>query len=232
MDQQPPERPQGESGPESQAFAPPAGRSANAAGRYLLFGVAFFFVAGLWAWWGFANSDYLTGARTPVEQPIIFSHRHHAGDLGIDCRYCHTHVEDSSFAGIPSTETCMTCHSQLFTDSPMLEPVRESFATGESIPWIRVHDLPEFVYFDHSIHIQKGVSCIQCHGDVADMPLISQQETLHMDWCLDCHRDHEPTIPPDHPGLGEQAIYERGATPNLSQRNPINPLTNCYTCHR
>lgn len=211
---------------------PPFSPAANAATRYILFTVGFFFVAGLWAWYAFARSDYLTNLDTPVDQPMLFSHRHHAGDLGIDCLYCHTSVEESAFAGIPSTETCMTCHSQLFTDSPMLEPVRESFASGEPIAWNRVHKLPEFVYFDHSIHVNKGVNCVDCHGDVADMPLISQQETLRMDWCLSCHRQHEPTAAPRHSeNLGRS---DAAAAPLADEAppHPVNPLTNCYTCHR
>lgn len=214
MDSQTPRNRPREPGESAGAFAPRVGRAANAAARYLLFGVAFFIVAGTWVWYAFARSDYLAERGVPMEQPVMFSHRHHAGDLGIDCRYCHASVDDSPFAGIPSTETCMTCHSQLFTDSPMLAPVRESFQTGLPIAWNRVHDLPEFVFFDHSIHMAKGLDCTQCHGDVADMPLVSKRQPLSMQWCLDCHRETEPTA-------------SAGTAPH-----PINPLTNCYACHR
>ena len=124
-----------------------------------------------------------------AEQPVPFSHAHHVGGLGIDCRYCHTTVETSSFANIPPTKTCMNCHSQIWSTSPTLEPVRASFRTGESIRWTRVYDLPDFVYFNHSIHVNKGVGCESCHGRVDQMPLTWQENSLQMEWCLDCHRN-------------------------------------------
>ena len=127
----------------------------------------------------------------PVEQPVPFSHEHHVAGLGIDCRYCHTGVEKSAFAGIPPTETCMTCHSQVWRDAPALAPVRESWATGKPLRWKRVHDLPDYVYFNHSIHVQKGVACVSCHGRVDKMPLMAKQHSLYMRWCLDCHRAPE-----------------------------------------
>ena len=122
------------------------------------------------------------------QQPVPFSHRHHAGELGIDCRYCHTSVEKSSFAGVPPTQTCMTCHSQIWTNSSMLEPVRASYRTDKSLAWTRVNALPDFVYFDHSIHVAKGIGCTTCHGPIAEMPLTYRAGTLYMSWCLDCHR--------------------------------------------
>ena len=125
-----------------------------------------------------------------------FSHKHHAGELGIDCRYCHTSVEKSSFAGLPPTQTCMTCHSQIWTNAPMLEPVRASYRDNKSIAWTRVNALPDFVYFDHSIHVSKGVGCTTCHGPVAEMPLTWQANTLYMAWCLDCHREPEKFVRP------------------------------------
>jgi Class III cytochrome C family. len=139
--------------------------------------------------------QHLQGPYPPGEaprQPVPFSHKHHVGDDGIDCRYCHDTVETAAFAGIPSTRTCMTCHSQLFTDAPVLEPVRRSMASGEPLRWTRVHDLPDFVYFDHSIHVRKGVGCIECHGRVDRMPLMRREVSLDMQWCLACHRDPEP----------------------------------------
>jgi len=142
-------------------------------------------------------------------QPIAFSHKHHSGDDGIDCRYCHTSVERSSFAGIPSTEICMSCHAQLFADAPMLEPLRQSARTGIPIRWMRVHDLPDFVFFDHSIHVNKGVDCRQCHGRVERMPRMMRVASLEMQWCLDCHR---------------AMARER----QLDERR----LTDCSTCHR
>jgi Cytochrome c7 and related cytochrome c/Class III cytochrome C family len=174
----------------------------------------------------------------PVDQPVPFSHKHHAGDDGIDCRYCHTSVETSAFAGIPPLSTCMTCHSQLFTDAPLLAPLRASFAGQQTLAWQRVHDLPDFVYFDHSIHIAKGVGCSTCHGAVDTMPLTSRVASLHMQWCLDCHREPERYLrpksqvfnmkwqaPPDQRVLGKKlrAIYHI---------HPSSVLTSCSTCHR
>src|SRR3954447_7088262 len=132
-------------------------------------------------------SPYVTQERVARVQPVEFSHAHHVGQLGIDCRYCHTSVETSAFAGIPPTKTCMNCHQQIWVGSPMLEPVRESYRTGKSIPWERVHNLPGFVYFDHSIHVAKGVGCVSCHGRIDEMPLTYQENTLLMEWCLKCH---------------------------------------------
>src|ERR687887_2196966 len=132
----------------------------------------------------------------PVEQPIPFSHKHHVGDDGIDCRYCHTSVEKSSFAGLPPTQTCMNCHSQIWSQSPMLEPVRQSAQTGQPLQWNRVHVLGDFVYFDHSIHVQKGIGCSTCHGRIDEMPLTWKAESLQMSWCLECHRNPERFVRP------------------------------------
>lgn len=169
------------------------------------------------------------------EQPIQFSHKHHVGDDGIDCRYCHTTVETSGFAGIPATYTCMTCHSQLWTDSPMLRPVLDSFQTDTSIQWNRVHRLPDFVYFDHSIHVHKGIGCSTCHGRVQDMPLVWPVHTLFMEWCLECHRAPEAKVRPR-----AQVFNMEWTTPTdqaelgrrLTTEYDIRPLTDCYTCHR
>jgi hypothetical protein len=128
------------------------------------------------------------------DQPVPFSHDHHVSGLGIDCRYCHTTVETSAFAGIPSTEICMGCHSQIWNDSPLLAPVRESYRSGEPLRWTRVHDLPDFAYFDHSIHVAKGIACESCHGRVDRMPLMRKAYSLQMEWCLDCHRHPERTV--------------------------------------
>ena len=141
-------------------------------------------------------SSYATGVNAPVEQPVPFSHQHHVTGLGIDCRYCHTSVETSAFAGIPPTETCMTCHSQVWRDAPVLQPVRDSWASGRPLHWTRVHDLPDYVYFDHSIHVRKGVACVECHGQVDQMPLMAKQHALYMRWCLDCHRAPEQHLRP------------------------------------
>ena|SRR3569833_352233 len=184
------------------------------------------------------NMSFGIDLKVPLEQPVEFSHKHHVADDGIDCRYCHTSVDKSSFAGIPPTETCMTCHSQIWKDSPLLEPVRESWRTGESIKWTRVHDLPDFVYFNHSIHIKKGVGCATCHGQVDDMPITWKENTLTMRWCLDCHRNPEKYLRPasevfnlhykpegDQIAIGEQLKKDNHI---LSQFQ----MTNCSTCHR
>ena len=168
-------------------------RSTNTIARVSIFG-AIFFVAGLLYLFDQVNrSPWVTEARVAREQPIQFSHERHVAGNGIDCRYCHTSVEDSAFAGIPPTKTCMNCHSQIFSNSPYLEPVRESFRSGKSIAWTRVHDLPDFVYFNHSIHVAKGVGCTTCHGQVDRMPLMWREKSLQMDWCLDCHRSRNST---------------------------------------
>ena len=142
------------------------------------------------------GSPYVTDQNVTRDQPVPFSHDHHVGGLGLDCRYCHTSVEKSSVAGIPPTETCMTCHSQLWTNAAMLEPIRESYRTGKPMKWTRVHDLPDFVYFDHSIHVAKGIGCESCHGRVDKMPLMVQAAPLLMGWCLDCHRAPEKYLRP------------------------------------
>jgi hypothetical protein len=142
-------------------------------------------------------------------QPIPFSHKHHVGDDGIDCRYCHSSVEKSSFAGLPSAQVCLTCHSQLFSDAAILEPLRESARTGRPLRWVRVHDLPDFVFFNHSIHIAKGIGCFDCHGRVDRMPRIERVASLDMQWCLGCHR---------------REARER----HLS----LARMTDCSTCHR
>ena len=181
------------------------------------------------------RSSYLTEAFVPREQPIPFSHKHHVAGLGIDCRYCHTSVEESSFAGIPPTETCMNCHRQIWKDSPMLEGVRESYRTGRPLEWIRVHDLADFVYFDHSIHVAKGVGCATCHGRVDEMPLTWRVATLQMSWCLDCHRNPEKYVRP------RSEVFSVSYVPPANQLElgrrlvaeyQIQKLTSCSTCHR
>ena len=171
-----------------------------------------------------------------VEQPVPFSHKHHVSDDGIDCRYCHVSVETSSFAGIPPLSTCMTCHSQLFTNVPMLAPVRESLASGKPLVWARVNQLPDYVYFDHSIHIAKGVGCAECHGAVYDMPLMRQAEPLSMGWCLSCHRDPGPHLRPreaitDTTFLARNSPQEAAALMKAYDIHPAH-LTDCAVCHR
>src|SRR5213594_579018 len=140
------------------------------------------------------NQSYMIQLRQPVEQPVQFSHKHHVGDDGIDCRYCHSTVETSASAGMPATAVCMNCHKQIWADSPYLEPVRASFRTGVPIEWLRVHDLPDYAYFNHSIHVNKGVGCSTCHGRVDQMPIVYQASSLQMEWCLGCHRNPEKFI--------------------------------------
>ena len=183
-------------------------------------------------------SGYNTNQDMFVEQPIQFSHAHHVGGEGIDCRYCHTSVEESAFANIPPTKTCMNCHSQLWTTAPILEPVRASFRDNKPLHWTRVHDLPDFVYFNHSIHVKKGVGCATCHGRVDRMPLMYQQATLQMSWCLDCHRNPAKYVrpreevynmawerPADDPGQGARLVQEYKIA-------SVEQLTSCSTCHR
>ncbi len=209
--------------------------STNTLSRLSIFGGIFVIAFLVWAWAELNASTYATRAKVPVEQPVPFSHEHHVGGLGIDCRYCHTTVENSSFANIPPTKTCMNCHSQIWSTAPMLEPVRESFRTDKSIRWIRVHDLPDYVYFNHSIHVAKGVGCTTCHGQVNKMPLMWQESSLQMSWCLDCHRHPERFVrpraevfsvtyrpPTDQLALGKKLVKEYH----------IQSLTSCSTCHR
>ena len=187
------------------------------------------------ALYGLNRSGYNSGQSLIKEQPVPFSHKHHVSGLGIDCRYCHTTVEKAATAGIPPTETCMSCHSQIWSDAPMLEPVRESYRSGKSIEWTRVHDLPGFVYFNHSIHVAKGMGCASCHGRVDQMPLMYQQNSLFMEWCLDCHRQPEKFIRPkdkvfqmDYKPAEDQMVL--GA--KLVKEYNVRKLTDCWTCHR
>jgi len=171
-------------------------RNSNAIARASLVIVAVV-VAGLgWGLWELERTPYVTNAGVRRPQPVPFSHQHHVTGLGIDCRYCHTSVEESSFAGIPPTKTCMNCHSVLFNTAPYLEPIRESYRSDKSIQWVKVHRLADFVYFNHSIHVHKGVGCTTCHGQVDRMPLMWQEQSLQMEWCLDCHRNPSPNRRP------------------------------------
>lgn len=209
--------------------------SMNTISRVSIFGALFFLIGAVFLAAAVVRSPYITEVEVVHEQPVPFSHEHHVGEAGIDCRYCHQGVETSAFAGMPSTETCMNCHSHLFTDSPMLEPVRESYRTGEPIEWTRVHDLPDFVYFNHSIHVAKGVACVSCHGNVAKMPLMWRENTLHMQWCLDCHRDPSQHLRP------VEEVYSTDWEPSrldsqdlqqLMQEHDVQIKTSCYACHR
>lgn len=187
--------------------------------------------------WAVARSPFTTGQNIVVTQPVPFSHEHHARQLGIDCRYCHSSVETAADAGFPPTETCMTCHSQIWTNAAMLAPVRDSFASGKPIAWERVHRLPGYVYFDHSIHVTKGVGCTTCHGAVGDMPLIMQAAPLTMEWCLSCHRNPAGSLRPraevfalDWTAPADQS--ERGHALLAASGIDVKHLTDCSVCHR
>jgi hypothetical protein len=182
-----------------------------------------------------ADSTYATRQGDAREQPIPFSHAHHVGSMGIDCRYCHTSVDNSDWAVIPPTKTCMNCHSQIWINSSTLEPVRESFRTNQSIKWTKVYDLPDYVYFNHSIHVKKGVGCETCHGRVDQMPLMYQNPSLQMRWCLDCHRNPEKNLRP------RDQITTMGYEPSEPQEQlgarlvkeyHVQKLDTCWTCHR
>jgi formamidopyrimidine-DNA glycosylase len=189
----------------------------------------------LWAAYRIDQGSFITNTDVALTQPVPFSHKHHVTDDGIDCRYCHTSVETSAFAGIPPTETCMTCHSRIWANAAILEPVRESFRTGRSVEWVRVHDLPDYVYFNHSIHLHKGVGCSTCHGRIDQMPLTYKVNTLYMQWCIECHREPERFVrpreevfnmayqpPADQLELGRRLVAEYN----------VQSLTDCVTCHR
>jgi hypothetical protein len=181
------------------------------------------------------RGPWTTSVRIAPEQPIPFSHKHHVKDDGIDCRYCHTSVETSGYAGLPPTETCMSCHSQIWNNASVTQPIRDSWASGKSIEWTRVHDLPDFVYFNHSIHINKGIGCSTCHGQIQDMPWVYKVNTLYMNWCVNCHRNPGQYIRPrsevfnmDYQYPANQA--QLGA--QLVKDYHVQSLTDCYTCHR
>ena len=210
-------------------------RSANTLSKLSLFGVLSLVGGLILLMMLLGRSSYVTRANEFVEQPIQFSHLHHVTDDGIDCRYCHTSVETSPFAGIPPTKTCMNCHSQLFTTEPILEPVRASFREDKPLHWVRVHDLPDFVYFNHSIHVKKGVGCETCHGRVDQMPLMLQVNSLQMEWCLNCHRSPENYVRPrsEITTMGyKPPVPQSVLGPQLVKEYGINSLTRCSTCHR
>jgi hypothetical protein len=210
-------------------------RSTNTVARVSIFGAAAFLGGALVLALALTRSSWATRRDVVIQQTPPFSHDHHVGQIGIDCRYCHTTVETAGSAGIPPTATCMNCHAQIWNDSPMLEPVRQSLATGKPLEWKRTHDLADFVYFDHSVHVNRGVACVSCHGRVDQMPLMRKENTLQMEWCLNCHRHPEKFVRPlsevfnmeweaprDGGALGAQLVRERG----------IESMTNCSTCHR
>lgn len=186
----------------------------------------------------FNLSPYVTNAYVPIEQPVPFSHQHHVGGLGLDCRYCHVSVETSHFAGIPPTHTCMTCHSQIWNDSPTSKPVRDSLINDKPLRWNRVYNLPDYVYFRHDIHINKGVACESCHGRVDKMPITMKAEATTMSWCLNCHRHPEQSLRPRAAvfKMGWQTTEDRSMLGARLMREyhikSAQQLTDCTTCHR
>jgi hypothetical protein len=226
-------------------------RSTNPMSRASIFGLVFVVAAAFWVLAQLQRSPYITYAGVRKAQPVPFSHQHHVTGLGIDCRYCHTSVETSGFAGIPPTKTCMNCHSQIWTNASMLEPVRASYRSGESLQWTRVNQLPDFVYFNHSIHVTKGVGCNDCHGPVDQMPLMYQDQSLQMEWCLNCHRAPEKFLRPrdqvfnmryqqptaSQPVQIDGQSYTDQTTLGLAlvkkyQLRTVQDITSCNTCHR
>jgi hypothetical protein len=203
-----------------------------------IFALVFIIGGGVWVASTIERSPYVTDAGVFREQPVPFSHEHHVRGLGLDCRYCHTSVEDSSFAGIPPTKTCMTCHTKIWTNAPILEPVRESWRTNTPIHWQRVNNLPDFVYFNHSIHVAKGIGCSTCHGRVDEMPLTFQAASLQMEWCLTCHRNPERFMRPRSQVFNmawEPPANQEQAGMQLAHRYNILPkqlMQNCSLCHR
>jgi hypothetical protein len=218
----------------AQIFSP----RANVQSRVILIGFVLLVCGAGWATSAIFWSPYTTNVNVPLDQPVPFSHKHHVADDGIDCRYCHTSVETSAVAGIPSTQICMSCHSQVWKDAPVLAPVRASLTTHKPLQWTRVNDLPDFTYFNHSIHVAKGVGCSTCHGEVDRMPLTWRTQTLYMKWCLECHRAPEKFVRP------RAAIYDQRWQPPADQAeqglvlvrqyhiDTSGRLTNCSTCHR
>jgi hypothetical protein len=213
-------------------------RSFNTLAKVSLFAVVFVLLYAWWALYVVGWSPYVTQEHIARVQPVEFSHAHHVNQLGIDCRYCHTSVETSAFAGIPPTKTCMNCHQEIWVGSAALQPVRDSYRNDNSISWERIHNLPQFAYFNHGIHVNKGVGCAECHGRVDLMPFTYQDKSLLMGWCLDCHRNPKEHLrprdeivnmnwqrPENNSALADQ-LYEQFEIRSTDQ------LTSCSTCHR
>ncbi len=212
--------------------------SANFYARASLVAVGVVLGGGLLALWGYWRTPYGQGVQEEIAQPVMFDHRHHVVDDLVDCRYCHFNVERGASAGVPSTEMCLNCHSQIWNKSPKLEPVRRSYFTGKPIEWERVHQLPDFVYFNHSIHVAKGIGCVTCHGRIDQMPAVTKVASLQMSWCLDCHRNPAPNLrprdqvtsmtwqPPADPAAAKALSAE------LMKANDVHTRVSCTTCHR
>lgn len=214
-------------------------RSANTIARAsLLGGIPLLLILASAAWWYFSRSDWVRDVGIPVEQPVAYSHVQHVAGFRLDCRYCHNSVEVAASANVPPTQTCMGCHSQVLTQSEKLAPVRDSYNNNVPIQWNRVHDMPDFVYFNHSIHVNKGVGCSTCHGRIDQMAVVEKVEPMYMTWCLDCHRAPEKYIrprdqvfnmaweaPPDQTAVGLRLKDEYGI-------RDAQTLSNCSICHR
>ena len=210
-------------------------RSSNALSKASIV-VALVLLAGAaWAGVMLNTSGYSTGRSIVLDQPVPFSHDHHFAGLGIDCRYCHTSVETAASAGIPPVSTCMNCHKQVWTNAALLEPIRSAYRDKVPVQWERVHDLPDFVYFNHSVHVAKGIGCETCHGRVDQMPLVHQVAPLTMGWCLECNRDPAKFVRP------REEVFTFGWTPPVPQSElgpqlveeyDIQSLTYCSVCHR
>jgi hypothetical protein len=212
------------------------GPSANGASKAVLLALGGLIVAGIGWWWVWPRTDYMRSLGFFIDQPVPFSHQHHVGGLGIDCRFCHSTVEVSADAGMPPTYTCMTCHSQIWTNAALLAPVRQSLAQNKPLAWGRVYDLPDYVYFNHSIHIAKGVGCSSCHGPVDRMPLNVKATTLTMQFCLNCHRDPGPQLRPANE-IYNMEWHRTADTPSPQQlmaqyKVGGRDLTDCSICHR
>jgi hypothetical protein len=216
----------------AQLFPP----TVDLAAKLVIAGLIVVLVGGSYSYYLLYRSPYWTNVGVTLDQPVPFSHEHHVGDLGLDCRFCHSSVATSSYAGMPDTQTCMTCHSQVWKDAPMLAPIRQSYAENKRLEWNRVNETPGFVYFDHSIHIKKGVGCSSCHGRIDEMPITWKSTDMEMGWCLSCHRHPESALRPlnlvekmdwttsPNPHAGEALVKERDIQKDH--------MTDCSACHR
>lgn len=213
-------------------------RGANNVARASLVLAVILALGAFYAYTQIARSSYLTGQFYEIQQPVQFSHKHHVGDDGIDCRYCHTSVEKAASAGIPPTQTCMNCHNNLWNDSQYLEPVIASYRDNKPIEWERIHDIPGYAYFNHSIHVAKGVGCSTCHGQIDNMAAVYQENTLQMEWCLSCHRNPEQFIRPKSEIYNmdwSDSNLDADERESLAKEYKIRSkelLTSCSTCHR
>lgn len=214
------------------------GRSSNTIARASIAGVILLLILLTIFVWKYVRSNYFTQQGTTILQPVQFSHEHHVGGLGIGCRYCHTSVETSSFAGIPPTQTCMNCHSQIWTQAPILQPVRDSWNNNQPLQWTRVYNLPQYVYFNHSPHIAKGIGCETCHGRLDQMQQTYKATSLLMEWCLNCHRNPENYIRPKDQVFTMGYVSSQPQSvlgPQLVKQYNVRDarsLTSCSTCHR